>query len=351
LHRDSKIYVAGGQTLIGQALLEELESQGYGNLSGRFTDGLELTDPSQVDAYFAATKPEYVFLAAGKSGGIEANQKYPAELMRDNLLTECHILHSALQHRVKKLLYLASSCSYPKHCPQPMKEEYLLTGLLEPTNEAYALAKIAGIRLCQAYHRQYGAPFLCGIPGNAFGPGDDFSEEDSHVIPGLIRRMHEAKQKGDSTFLIWGTGAPRREFIYSRDLAEACILVMKKYEEAEPINLGMGSDISISELAGLLKKIIGFKGELSFDPSRPDGMPVKLLDSGKLRNMNWKPRTSFRKALEETYQWYLQSEESQDRGARFEVRGTKTATGIERLTEDRRPQTAEGQARTRDRRV
>jgi GDP-L-fucose synthase len=342
MEKEAKIYVAGGQSLIGAALLGELENQGYSNLLGKYTEGLDLTDPSQVDAYFATTKPEYVFLAAGKSGGIEANQKYPADLMRDNLLTGCHILHSAFQHRVKKLLYLASSCSYPKHCPQPMKEEYLLTGLLEPTNEAYALAKIAGIKLCQAYRRQYGAPFLCGIPGNAFGPEDDFSGEDSHVIPGLIRRMHEAKQKKAPSFLIWGTGAPRREFIYSRDLAEACILVMKKYEEAEPINLGMGSDISIAELAGLLKEIIGFKGEISFDPSRPDGMPVKLLDSRKLRTLNWKPRTSFRKALEETYQWYLQSEENQDRGTRFEEKK-------ELLTADRRPQTAEGRARTADR--
>ena len=333
--------MAGGQSLIGAALLRELEDRGYGNLLGKYTEGLDLTDPSQVDAHFATTKPEYVFLAAGKSGGIEANRKYPAELMRDNLLTECHILHSALQHRVKKLLYLASSCSYPKLCPQPMKEEYLLTGPLEPTNEAYALAKVAGIKLCQAYRRQYGAPFLCGIPGNAFGPGDDFSEEDSHVIPGLIRRMHEAKEKADLSFPIWGTGTPRREFIYCRDLAEACILVMKKYDEAEPINLGMGSDISIAELARLLKQIIGFRGEISFDPGRPDGMPVKLLDSGKLRGLNWKPRTPFRKALEETYQWFLQSEEKQDRGTRI---------GIEVLTADRRPQTAEGRARTADRR-
>jgi GDP-L-fucose synthase len=349
MEKEAKIYVAGGQSLIGAAILRELEGQGYGNLLGKYTEGLDLTDPSQVDAYFATTKPEYVFLAAGKSGGIQANQKYPAELMRDNLLTECHILHSAFQHRVKKLLYLASSCSYPKHCPQPMKEEYLLTGLLEPTNEAYALAKIAGIKLCQAYRRQYGAPFLCGIPGNAFGPGDDFSEEDSHVIPGLIRRMHEAKQKGDPSFLIWGTGAPRREFIYSRDLAEACILVLKKYEAVDPINLGMGSDISIAELAGLLKEIIGFKGEISFDPSRPDGMPMKLLDSRKLQALNWKPRTPFKSALAATYQWFLQSEEKQDRGPRPEGRGKNTATGKELMTADRGPSTAEFRPRTADR--
>ena len=316
--------MAGGQSLIGAAILRELESQGYGHLLGKYTEGLDLTDPSQVDTYFATTKPEYVFLAAGKSGGIRANQKYPAELMRDNLLSECHVIHSAYQQGVKKLLYLASSCSYPKLCLQPMKEEYLMAGHLEPSNEAYATAKIAGIKLCQAYRRQYGVNFICAIPANAFGPGDDFSEEDSHVIPGLIRRMHEAKQKEDSSFLIWGTGAPRREFIFSRDLAEACILVMKKYEEVEPINLGLGSDISIAELAGLVKEIIGFPGEISFDPSKPDGMPVKLLDSRKLQALNWEPRTPFKSALAATYQWFLQSEEKQDRGPRVEEKIRQT---------------------------
>jgi GDP-L-fucose synthase len=321
MEKEARIYVAGGQLLIGTAILHELENQGYRNLLGKYTDGLDLTDPSQVEAYFATTKPEYVFLAAGKSGGIEANRKYPADLMRDNLLIECHILHSAFQHRAKKLLCLASSCSYPRNCPQPMKEEYLLTGSLEPTNEAYALAKIAGIKLCQAYRLQYGAPFICGIPGNAFGPGDDFSEEDSHVIPGLIRRIHAAKQKKAPSFPIWGTGAPRREFIYSRDLAEACILVMNIYEEPEPINLGMGSDVSIAELSRMIKEIVGFQGEIAFDSSRPDGMPVKLLDSNKLGTLGWKPRTSFRAALEETYRWFLQEEEKQGRGERPEVQG------------------------------
>jgi GDP-L-fucose synthase len=323
MEKEAKIYVAGAQSLIGSAILGELEKQGYAHLLGKFAEGLDLTDRSQVDAYFAATKPDYVFLAAGKSGGIEANRKYPVELMRDNLLTECHVLHSAFQHRVKKLLYLASSCSYPKLCPQPMNAKYLLTGPLEPTNEAYALAKIAGIKLCQAYRQQYGVLFICGIPGNAFGPGDDFSEKDSHVIPGLIRRMHEAKRKGGLTFPIWGTGAPRREFIYSRDLAEACILVMNRYEEAEPINLGMGSDLSIAELSRMIKEVVGFEGEITFDPSKPDGMPVKLLDSSQIQALNWKPRTSFRKALEETYQWFLQSEERQEGGTTQGVRGGK----------------------------
>lgn len=335
---EARIHVAGGQTLIGRALLEELESRGYKNVSGRFAESLDLTDPFQVDGYFAATRPEYVFLAAGKSGGIEANRKYPAELMRDNLLTECHVLQSAFQYRVKKVLYLASSCSYPRLCPQPMKEEYLLTGPLEPTNEAYALAKIAGIILCQAYRRQHHAPFICGIPGNAFGPGDDFSAEDSHVIPGLIRRMHGAKEKGDPFFPIWGTGKPRREFIYARDLAEACILAMEKYDQPEPINLGLGADISIEELAGMVKEIVGYPGGITFDPTKPDGMPVKLLDSSKLQALGWKPRTSFRKALGETYRWFLHSEKRQDREPRPGVRGKTEPpeSGNRQRTNDRR---------------
>jgi GDP-L-fucose synthase len=222
-----------------------------------------------------------------------------------------------------------------------MKEEYLLTGPLEPTNEAYALAKIAGIKLCQAYRLQYGAPFICGIPGNAFGPGDDFSEEDSHVIPGLIRRMHSAKQKGEPSFSIWGTGAPRREFIYSRDLAEACILVMNQYEEPEPINLGTGSGISIIELSRMIKEIIGFQGEIALDLSKPDGMPVKLLDSSKLQILGWKPRISFKAALEETYRWFLRLEDRQDRetSAEREIGNQLPVASNRERPIDRRPLT------------
>jgi GDP-L-fucose synthase len=299
--------VAGGETLIGAALLTELERQGYQTIIGRPGEEPDLTNPAQVESFFSWASPEYVFLAAGKSGGIRANQKYPADLMRENLLIQCHVLHQAYCHHAKKLLYLASSCSYPKHCLQPMQEDLLLTGFLEPTNETYALAKIAGIKLCQAYRWQFGVNFISGIPANAFGPEDDFSEEDSHVIPALIRRMHEAKLRGAKSLAIWGSGTPRREFIFSRDLAEASILVMQEYNDAQPINLGIGFDISIAELASLIKEIIGFQGHIFFDTGKPDGMPRKLLDSKKLRGLGWQSRTPFRDALQATYEWFLQS--------------------------------------------
>ena len=305
MEKQAKIYVAGGQTLIGAAILRELERQGYISIVGRPGEEPELTDAAQVDAFFARTAPGYVFLAAGKSGGIRANQKYPAELMLDNLLVECHVIHSAYRYGVKKLLYLASSCSYPKHCPQPMRVESLMTGSLEPTNEAYAVAKIAGIKLCQAYHQQYGADFISGIPADAFGPGDDFSLEDSHVIPALIRKMHEAKELGLESVDIWGTGTPRREFIFADDLANACIFIMRKYSGQKPINIGGGTDLclSIAELAALIKEVTDYKGQLHFDSSKPDGMPLKELDSSKLRELGWKPLTPFRTALEKTYSW------------------------------------------------
>ena len=305
MEKYAKIYVAGGQTLIGAAILRELERQGYMNIGGGPGEAPDLTDAAQVDAFFARTTPDYVFLAAGKSGGIGANQKYPAELMLDNLLVECHVIHNAYRHGVKKLLYLASSCSYPKHCPQPMRVESLMTGPLEPTNEAYAVAKIAGIKLCQAYSQQYGVNFICGIPANAFGPGDDFSLEDSHVIAALIRKMHEAKVLGVESVEIWGTGAPRREFIFSDDLADACIFVMREYSNSKPINLGSGWDLSIRELAELIKEVVGYLGELRFDTSKPDGMPAKLLDSSQLKEMGWQPRTPLRAALLATFEWFL----------------------------------------------
>lgn len=307
MEKQARIYVAGGQTFIGAAILRELERQGYVNIVGGLGAEPELTDAAQVDAFFARTAPEYVFLAAGRSGGIRANQKYPAELMLDNLLVECHVIHSAYRYKVKKLLYLASSCSYPKHCPQPMQVESLLTGPLEPTNEAYAVAKIAGIKLCQAYRQQYGANFISGIPANAFGPGDDFSLEDSHVIAALIRKMHEAKEQGQEMIEIWGTGSPRREFIFADDLADACIFVMNKYGGAQPINLGCGSDMSMAELALAVKEVTGFQGQIHFDTSKPDGMPIKLLDSSELNALGWRPRVPFHSALQQTYEWFLRS--------------------------------------------
>lgn len=306
MEKHAKIYVAGGETLLGAAILDELEGQGYTNLVGRSEKGPELTDATQVDDFFARTVPEYVFLAAGKSGGIGANQKYPAELIRDNLLVECHVIHSAYRYGAKKLLYLASSCCYPKHCPQPMRVESLMTGPLEPTNEAYAISKITGIQLCQAYRKQYGVKFITGIPGDTFGPGDDFSLEDSHVVAALIRKINEAKAAGAKSVEIWGTGNPRREFVFVGDLAGACIFAMNQYDDLKPINLGGdGSGISIRELAELIKEVIGYRGELSFDPTRPDGMPLKILDSTELSEMGWRLRTPIRSALSATYEWYL----------------------------------------------
>jgi len=310
LKKDAKIYVAGSETLIGSAILRQLEIQGYQNVIGKPPEEPNLTQSEKVKAFFEEYRPEYVFLTAGKSGGIQANQKYPAELMLDNLLVECHVIDSAYRYGVKKLLYLASSCSYPKHCPQPMQVESLMTGSLEPTNEAYAVAKIAGIKLCQAYCQQYGANFITGIPANAFGPGDDFSLEESHVIPALIRKMHDAKMASAESVEIWGTGIARREFILADDLADACLFIMDKYEEKTPINIGGGLDLSIKELAGLIKEAVGYRGLLRFDTSKPDGMPLKALDSSKLSSMGWQPKTSFHAAVSLTYDWFLNDAKS-----------------------------------------
>jgi GDP-L-fucose synthase len=288
------------------AILRKLERQGYTNIVGKPSEEPDLTDAGAVADFFVRQVPEYVFVAAGKSGGIEVNRKYPAQLMIDNLLVACHVINSAYHYGVKKLLYLASSCSYPKHCPQPMRVESLFTGPLEPTNEAYAIAKIAGIKLCQAYRQEYGANFIVGIPANAFGPGDDFSPDNSHVIPALIRKMHEAKVASSASVEIWGTGTPRREFIFADDLADACLFVMQEYDGAEPINLGGGTDLSIAELAELVKEAVGYLGGLRFDTSRPDGMPVKALDSSRLIAMGWRPATPFSTALAVTLSAFLQ---------------------------------------------
>ncbi len=314
MHKQTRIYVAGGQTLLVAAILRQMERQGYKNIVGHPSLGTipvgeepDLSNPTQVDAFFAQTAPEIVFLTAGKSGGIRANQSYPAELMLDKLLVSTHVIDSSYRNGVKKLLYLASSCSYPKHTPQPMRVESLLTAPLEPTNEAYAIAKIAGMKLCQAYRQQYGAKFYAGIPANFFGQGDDFSLEDSHVIPALIRKMHEAKINRAKHVEIWGSGTPRREFLFVDDLADACIFVMQRYEGAAPINIGGGVDLSIAELAVLIKEIVGYAGQLEFNTRKPDGMPLKALDSTLLRSLGWQPKTSFRSALLATYNWFLNS--------------------------------------------
>jgi len=310
MERDSRIYVAGGKTLIGAALLRRLEHQGYANLCNRVEDEADLTAAAEVESFFRRVRPEFVFHAAGKSGGIGANVSLPAELMRDNLLAVTHVVEAAHRHGVKKLLYLGSSCSYPRHCPQPMRVADLLSGPLEPTSEPYAVAKIAGLRLCQAYRRQYGDDFNVGIPANAFGPGDDFSLEGSHVIAALMRKMHDAKLGGADAITIWGTGSARREFIFVDDLADACIRVMLQYSDEEPVNLGGGPVLSIGELAEAVRLAVGFQGRLEYDPSKPDGAPMKGLESSRLQAMGWRPQVAFADALRITYRCFVEHEES-----------------------------------------
>lgn len=308
MDRDAKIYVAGADTLPGRALVRRLAHHGYRNVLNAASSSPDLRDPGQVDAFFAETHPGYVFVAGGKSGGIRANQRHPAELMLDNLVLVCNVVDGARRHGVKKLLYLASSCVYPKHASPPMQIDALLTGPLESTSEAYALAKLAGIKLCQACRRQYGADFISGIAADIFGPGDDFNPDDSHVLAALMQRMHAAKVEERRTVEIWGTGTPRREFIFADDLADACIFVMRVYSDAAPINLGGGLDLSIRELAGLIKDAVGYTGELHFDTSRPDGMPFKALNSNVLQALGWRPSVPFASALAQTYEWFLQLE-------------------------------------------
>ncbi len=289
-------------------MLRVLAQREYTRVVSEAESRPDLHDAGQVDAFFARTAPKYVLLAGGKSGGIGANQKYPVELMVDNLIIACHVMGSAFRHGVTKLLYLASSCVYPRHCAQPMRVEAVLSGPLEGTSEAYAIAKIAGIKLCQAYRREYGVDFIIGIAADIFGPGDDFSLEDSHVLAALLRRIHEAKVRGAETVEIWGTGTPRRDFLFADDLADACLFVLGEYSDAQPINLGGGADLSIGELAGLVKHVVGYTGHLRFDTSKPDGMPLKCLDWSTLRSMGWRPKTPFRAALIRTYEWFLEEE-------------------------------------------
>jgi GDP-L-fucose synthase len=305
VNRSARIYVAGGEAFLGAALLKWLRAAGYRNLVGVPPAEPDLTAAGHVEAFFEEARPEYVFLVAGKSGGIQRNQERPAELMLDNLLVTAHILHQAYRHGVAKLLYLASSCSYPKEAPQPLRVESLMTGPLEATSAPYATAKLAGWQLCDAYRRQYGVRFITGIPTNSFGPHDDFSLEGGHVIPALMRRAHEAKRAGDPELPVWGSGSPRREFIYSRDLADACLFVMRHYEGPQPINLGGSTSRSIAEVARAIVEVVGYQGRLRFDKSKPDGMPSKRLDSSRLRRLGWRPSTDFRTALAATYAWFL----------------------------------------------
>ncbi len=304
MKRTARIYVAGGTTLAGVALRERLLSDGYVNLVGEPPEEPDLTVASQVEAFFAATRPEYVFVAAGESAGIAGNQARPADLMLHNLLVVSHLLPCAHRHGVRKLLYLGSSCSYPRNTPQPMRVESLLTGPLEPTSAAYATAKLAGWQLCAAYRRQYGANFVTAIPANLFGPHDDFNPDSGHVLPALLRRCHEARLRDEPEVIVWGMGTARREFLFTRDLADACVFVMRHYDGAEPINLGGAEDVSILEAAHAVADVVGYRGRLRCDPSKPDGMALKRLDCSPLARLGWRPGTEFRTALAETYKWF-----------------------------------------------
>lgn len=313
MNTHSRIYVAGGRTLLGQALLRRLRARGFTHLVGIGAEEPDLTVRAQVEDFFAETRPDYVFLAAGRSGGIALNRSHPAELMLDNLLVTAHVLDAAHTNGVKKLVYLASSCSYPREAPQPLRVESLFAGPLEPTNAAYATAKLAGWQLARAYRQQYGDRFLTAIPANSFGPHDDFAPDSGHVIPALLRRCHEAKRLGEPRLTIWGTGTPRREFVYADDVADACLFLMERYDDDAPINLGSGESLSIAGVARAVAGVVGYEGELVFDAAQPDGMPLKMLDTAPLRALGWRPSTDFRSALTETYHWFLQHEVMEDR--------------------------------------
>jgi GDP-L-fucose synthase len=307
MESDSKIYIAGHTGLVGSAIQRKLKERGYSNIIGRTREELDLERQTQVEPFFEEQRPEYVFLAAAKVGGIFANNSFPAEFIYSNIMVQTNVIHSAYRTGVKKLLFLGSSCIYPKHCPQPMKEEYLLTGPLEPTNEPYALAKIAGIRTCQSYNRQYGTNYISVMPTNLYGPNDNFDLETSHVIPALIRKFHEAKIQSNSSVTIWGTGSPRREFLHVDDLADACIFLMNHYDESDMINIGCGEDISIAELALLIKDIVGYTGNIEYNVDKPDGTPQKLLDVSKLKSLGWQPKLSLREGIKKTYEWYCEN--------------------------------------------
>lgn len=321
MNLDAKIFVAGHRGLVGSALVRNLQAKGYGNLVVRTRDELDLTSQTAVERFFEDEKPDYVFLAAAKVGGIHANNTYPADFIRDNLAIQSSVIHAAWKNDVKRLLFLGSSCIYPKMALQPLKEEYLLTGPLEETNRPYAIAKIAGIEMCWSYNRQYGTRYLAVMPTNLYGPGDNYHPENSHVIPALIRRFHEAKQANEASVLVWGTGTPRREFLYSDDMADACVHLMNLPDDQyQPllaadrnaglppvINIGVGEDVAIKELAELVKDAVGYRGEIAFDASRPDGTPRKLMDVTRLHGLGWRSTTALQDGLAHAYQDFFES--------------------------------------------
>lgn len=307
MEKESKIYLAGHRGLVGSALKRKLESKGYTNLIFRTHKELDLTNQQEVNEFFEQEKPEYVFLAAAKVGGILANSTYPAQFIYENLMIESNIIHAAYKYGVKKLLFLGSSCIYPKLAPQPLKEEYLLTGPLEETNEAYAIAKIAGIRFCKHYNQQYGTNFISVMPTNLYGPNDNFDLETSHVMPALIRKFHEAKMNNKPEVVVWGTGKPLREFMHVDDMADACVYLMENYdfsEIGEFVNIGVGEDVTISELVELIKEVVGFEGKIRYDTSKPDGTPRKLMDVTKLNGLGWKAMIPLKDGIKETYESY-----------------------------------------------
>ncbi|QQS55465.1 MAG: GDP-L-fucose synthase [Candidatus Competibacteraceae bacterium] len=312
MERDARIYVAGHRGLVGSAIVRRLQQAGYSQLLVRTHAELDLSDPAAVDAFFAAERPEYVFLAAAKVGGIHANASYPAEFIRDNLAIQSSVIHAAWRHGVKKLQFLGSSCIYPKLAPQPIHEDSLLTGPLEPTNEWYAIAKIAGIKTCQAYRRQYGFNAISLMPTNLYGPGDNFDLANSHVLPALIRKFHEARIADAPSVTVWGSGTPRREFLHVDDLADAALFLMSTYDGEAIVNVGVGEDVTIRELAELIREVVGYSGKIVFDPGKPDGTPRKLLDVGRLNGLGWRARIPLGEGITATYAWYL---EQQDVGA------------------------------------
>lgn len=309
MKKNDKIYVAGHRGLVGSAIMRALTGAGYVNLVYRTSKELDLCNRPAVDDFFSSIRPDYVFLAAAKVGGIHANNSMPADFIRTNLQIQTNVVDAAYEHKVKKLLFLGSSCIYPKSAPQPMREECLLTGPLESTNEWYAIAKIAGIKMCQAYHMQYGFNAISLMPTNLYGPGDNFSLENAHVLPALIRKFHEARNEGKKTVTVWGTGKPRREFLHSDDLADASVFLMNNYDQPEIINVGTGLDVTIHELATIIRDEVGFSGDIVFDSSMPDGTYQKLLDVSRINALGWKHGISLRQGISNTYSWYLDNQD------------------------------------------
>jgi len=309
MNPESTIFVAGHRGLVGSAIVRRLRTGGFRNLVLRERRELDLTRQSAVESFFSEARPQYVFFAAAKVGGILANDSYPAEFLQDNLVIQTNIIDAAYRSGARKLLFLGSSCIYPKHAPQPIPEDSLLTGPLEPTNEWYAIAKIAGLKMCQAYRRQYGFNAISAMPTNLYGPGDNFSLQTSHVLPALLRKIHDAKERGLSEVEVWGTGKPRREFLHVDDLADACVFLMQNYDGEGWINVGWGRDETIAELAQTISRVVGFTGKLCFDTSKPDGTPRKLLDTSRLTALGWSPRIELEAGIRSTYEWFLNNRE------------------------------------------